>query len=404
MTDTTVDRIEQIGDDFHSDPHAYYRRWRGNGPVQHVRGTRGATFWVIIGYAEARAALTDPRLRKGIAGIAEILRAHGQALFEDAGALNAHMLNSDPPDHTRLRKLVNRAFTPRHVAAMRPRIEEITATLLDDMAGHEQVDLLAAFANPLPTTVICELLGVPLADRDDFQGWTKVLIGVSGGPEDAPAAAAAMTGYLRGLIAAKRATPAEDLLSGLVHAVDEGDSLTENELVSMSFLLLLAGHETTVNLIGNGMYRLLQNPAQHRALLADPTAIPAAVEEFLRYDGPVGWATLRYTAEAVRIGETDIPAGELVYVALSAANRDPARYPNPDHLDLTADPTGHLGFGHGLHFCVGAPLARLEATTAFTALLSRFPHLRLADETFTPHWQTNVVLRGLDRLPIRLQP
>lgn len=404
MADSTVQHLEQIGDDFHADPHAYYRRWRPNGPVHQLRGNRGATFWVVIGYAEARTALTDPRFRKGIAGLREVLEAHGQELFEDTAALSGHMLNTDPPDHTRLRKLVNHAFTPRHVAAMRPRIEEITAALLDELTDRDEVDLLAVFANPLPTIVICELLGVPLEDRDDFRAWNKVLIGGGATAEQAQAAAAAMGGYLRGLIAAKRAAPVDDLLSGLVHAVDAGDSLSEDELVSMSFLLLLAGHETTVNLIGNGLYRLLQDPAQFEALRADPSAIPAAVEEFLRYDGPVGWATLRYTVEPVKLGETEIPAGELVYVAVSAANRDPARYAHHDRLDVTADASAHLGFGHGLHFCVGAPLARLEAVTAFTALLARYPDLRLADETFTPHWQTNVVLRGLDRLPIRLHP
>ncbi|MFE7718098.1 cytochrome P450 [Nocardia rhizosphaerihabitans] len=405
MADTTAAaRVESIGADFFDDPHAHYRRWRAAGPVHRVRFPDDVVRWVVVGYAEARVALADPRLRKDMATAAAILDGKRTAPTDpNALALLTHMLSTDPPGHTRLRKLVNKAFTTRQVAALRPRIEQITAELLDAMAGADEVDLMEAFANPLPVTVICELLGVPFDDRDDFQAWTRALVGVVGEEEHRPAAAAAMAKYLSELVRAKQTRPADDLLSELVLADDDGDRLTDPELVAMAFLLLVAGHETTVNLIGNGVNALLRHPDQWQALCADPTGIPAAIEEFLRFDGPVDMATVRYTDEPVTLGGTEIPAGELVYVALAAANRDPARFTDPDALTTDGHPTGHLAFGHGIHFCVGAPLARLEAEIAFTALLRRFPGLRLAESAATVRWQTSTLIRGLLELPVRVR-
>ncbi|MFC9896273.1 cytochrome P450 [Nocardia sp. NPDC127579] len=398
--------VKSVDSDFYADPHRYYERWRQDGPVHRVRLASGVASWVIIGYAEGRAALADPRLRKNVTDMYELFRRKDAEILtnESSQALNSHMLNSDPPDHTRLRKLVTKAFTPRRVAALRPRIEAITAALLDEMAEHDEVDLLQAFANPLPVTVICELLGVPFEDRTDFQAWTRVLVGAVDTLEDRAAATLAMAKYLTELIAAKRGAPEEDLLSGLIQPADDGDRLEEQELVAMSFLLLVAGHETTVNLLANGIYHLLRDRAQWDALRADPSGIPAAVEEFLRHEGPVGWSTIRFTAEPVQIGEITIPAGELVYVALSAANRDPARFATPDTLDVTANASGHLAFGHGIHFCVGAPLARMEAEIAFSALLTRFPTLDFADPAYTPDWQHSILFRGLADLPVRPNP
>ncbi|PPJ34438.1 cytochrome P450 [Nocardia nova] len=398
------EQIELVEEDFHDDPHKYYERWRARGPVHKVRFTheRGIPCWVVVGHAEARAALADPRLHKNSAGTIELFRRKGSAVLSnsDARALSTHMLNTDPPEHTRLRKLVNKAFTPRRVAALRPRIEEITAALLDEVAAQDEVELLSAFATPLPVTVICELLGVPFTDRDDFQLWTKILVGAAGDLADHDRASADMGRYLTALLADKRVRPGDDLLSGLATEQDEGDRLTDPELVAMAFLLLVAGHETTVNLIGNGTFALLRSRTQFDALRADPDGIPAAVEEFLRLDGPVGWATVRYTEDPVDIGGTVIPAGELVYVALSAADRDPERYHSPDELDIGRKPSGHVAFGHGIHFCVGAPLARMEAAVAFTALLDRFPKLALAP-SFTPRWQPSLLMRGLTELPVR---
>ena len=405
MADTeTSEPVENVGEEFFADPYAYYRRWREDGPVHRFRLLGSFPMWVIIGYAEARAALADSRLRKDYAEIGRVLRAKDPQASPgpNSAALMSHMLNSDPADHTRLRMLVNKAFTPRRVAALRPRIEQITDELVEAMAGHAQVDLIREFAQPLPVAVICELLGVPFGDREAFQGWTKVLIGNWAGPDERVRASAEMTRYLTELVAVKEREPGEDLLSGLLQARSDADRLDRGELVAMAFLLLVAGHETTVNLIGNGVFALLRNRSQFDALRADGSAIPAAIEELLRFDGPVGWATLRYTAEPVRIGATDIPAGEIVYVALAAAGHDPARFDGADDLNIAADSAGHLAFGYGIHYCVGAPLARLEAGIAFAALIDRFPNLSLA-QGFTPEWQISTIIRGLSELPVRLR-
>ncbi|WP_067680505.1 cytochrome P450 family protein [Nocardia miyunensis] len=408
MVDTEApDRIETVGDDFFADPHAYYRRWRERGPVLQVRLPRtDIPSWVILGYDEGRAALTDARLQKNVAGLRAIFERKNPAARANPGAfdLSAHMLNSDPPDHTRLRKLVNKAFTVRSVAALRTRIQEITDGLLDAMQGRDEVDLIQSFAVLLPVTVICELLGVPFEDREDFQRWTKLLIGgAATTDEEVFAAGSDMSDYLRRLVQAKRAEPGEDLLSGLVHTSDEDDDrFTEQELVSMAFLLLVAGHETTVNLIANGTLALLRNPAQLQALRENPDGVPAAVEEFLRYDGPVGWATVRYTAEPVEIAGVEIPEGELVYIALGAANRDPEHYADPEGLDITGDSGPHLAFGHGIHYCVGAPLARLEADIAFRTLLRRFPDLGPSASDQDPVWQPSLLIHGMTSFPVRL--
>ncbi|MFD3460225.1 cytochrome P450 [Nocardia fluminea] len=407
MADLTAPApVESINADFFDDPHAQYRRWRAEGPVHRVRFPDDVVRWVVVGYPEAKIALADPRFCKDAGQLSAILHSKRDTTATDPNivALLSHMLGTDPPAHTRLRKLVNKAFTARQVALLRPRIEQITASLLDALGDRAEVDLMSDFANPLPVTVICELLGVPFDDRADFQAWTKALVTVVGeGEEDErPAASAAMVGYLAKLVRAKQSEPAEDLLSELVLADDEGDRLTDQELVSMAFLLLVAGHETTVNLIGNGVLALLRNPEQWQALRADPTGVPAAIEEFLRFDGPVDMATARYTAEPVTLGDTEIPADEIVYVALSAANRDPARFAAPDTLATDTPTAGHLAFGHGIHFCVGAPLARMEAEIAFTALLQRFPDLTLSP-TADVHWQTSTLIRGLLELPVRLR-
>ncbi|WP_036567516.1 cytochrome P450 [Nocardia sp. BMG51109] len=418
MVETEIgDRIEEVGDDFHVDPHRYYRRWRERGPIHRVRFSDGTGGWVIIGHAEAREALTEPRLRKSAAGYYRLFGDSAKAAAEaadseaatevngadsDAQVLASHMLNSDPPDHTRLRKLVTKGFTPRRVAALRPRIEQITADLLDEMARHDEVDLVTAFANPLPITVICELLGVPYDDRAEFQSWARTLVSSSGGAEEIAAAFSAMAGYLRDLVAAKRARPGADLLSGLLQVRDDGDQLSERELVAMAFLLLVAGYETTANLIGNATYALLCNRSQFEALCADPSRVPAAVEALLRFDGPVGWATVRYTEEPVRVAGVEIPGGQLVYVALTAANHDPGHHPDAGRLDIGAETSGHLAFGHGIHFCLGAPLARLEAEIAFTQLVRRFPGLRPA-WSGAPEWHRGALIRGLEELPVRLR-
>jgi cytochrome P450 len=307
------------------------------------------------------------------------------------------MLNDDPPDHTRLRKLVTKAFTSRAISRLRPQIERITDDLLDGIDG--ETDLIESFAFPLPIAVISELLGVPHEDRARIQAWSYKFI--SGVPaEPLKIAADEVTAYLRELAAAKRITPAEDLLSDLVHVSDDGDRLSEDELVAMAFLLLIAGHETTVHLLGNAVLSLLRNPKQEELLRGDPSLLPGAVEEFLRTGSPIHIATLRFTAEPVAVGDTEIPAGEFVWISLLAANADEARFEDPYDFDVTRPAGGHLAFGHGIHYCLGAPLARLKGEIAIGRLLARFPSLQLAVDPADLRWRSSTLVRGLRRLPV----
>jgi len=357
----------------------------------------GTPAWLVTGYAEARAALADPRLHKTGPG----WQPEPDSVF---APLERHMLNSDPPDHERLRRLVNKAFTMRRVELLRPRIAAKTAGLLDDMSAQRDVDLLTAFAFPLPITVICELLGIPVADRDDFRTWSATVVSDTAAPAVFEADATAMVRYFLALLAAKRREPADDLLSALISARDDGDRLSENELVSMAFLLLVAGHETTVNLIGSGMLALLLDPAELGRLRADPSLLPGAVEELLRHVNPVNNATYRIASEPVEIGGAHVGRGEAVLVSLSSADRDPSRYADPDRLDVGRDSSGHLAFGHGIHYCLGAPLARLEAEIAFRALLARFGSMQLAVPAETLRWRPSTLIHGLETLPVRLSP
>jgi cytochrome P450 len=400
MTEADMDRgtVEHLGAEYFRDPYAVHARLRAQRPVSAVIMPGGHPAWLVTGYAESRAALADPRLRKSTPG----WQPDPDSVY---GALDGHMLNRDPPDHERLRRLVNKAFTARHVERLRPRITAITAGLLDAISAQREVDLLASFAFPLPITVICELLGIPVADRDDFRKWSASIISDTVAPEVFHADATAMVRYFRALLTAKRRQPADDLLSALVTTRDdEGDRLQENELVSMAFLLMLAGHETTVNLIASGMLALLLNPPELDRLRADPALIGGAVEELLRYVSPVNHATYRVTAEPVEIGGTRIGAGEVVVVGLSSADRDPGRYADPERLDLGRDSSGHLAFGHGIHYCLGAPLARLEAQIAFGALLDRFGSMRLAVPADSLRWRPSTLIPGLEALPVRLFP
>ena len=387
--------VEHLGADYFQDPYSVHARLQAERPVSAVIMPGGMPAWLVTGYAEARAALADPRLRKSPPG----WHPDPDSVY---AALDMHMLNSDPPDHERLRRLVNKAFTTRRVEELRPRITSITTGLLDDISTQRDVDLLASFAFPLPITVICELLGVPVADRDDFRAWSATIVSNTVTPEVFMADATAMVRYITALLADKRREPADDLLSALVLARDEGDRLRENELVSMVFLLLVAGHETTVNLIASGMLALVLNPGEFGRLRADRSLVGGAVEELLRYANPVNHATYRFTSEPVEIGGAHIGQGEPVVVALSAANRDPSRFAEPGRLDLGRDSSGHLAFGHGIHYCLGAPLARLEAEIAFSGLLERFGSMTLAVPADLLRWRPSTLIHGLEALPVRL--
>ena len=395
---------EELPSGYFQDPLAYFARMRAKGPVTPVRMPEGFRAWMITGYPEARAALADPRLAKDWIGK---LQPEGFEPDPVTGYLGVHLLNADPPGHTRLRKLVTKAFTARRVAALRPRIEEITASLLDDMSGRksadpETVDLIEAFAFPLPITVICELLGIPAADRDEFKSWSHAIVSSVAPREEFMAAGTAMFHYFTDLVAAKRRSPSGDLVSALIEARDSGDSLDERELLAMMFLLLVAGHETTTNLIASGTLALLTHPAELDRLRADWSLLPAAIEELLRYSNPLNHATERFTTEPVTIGGVTIPAREVVLCVTSSGNRDPSRFPDPDRLDLGRDATGHLAFGHGIHYCLGAPLARLEGEVAFRALLSRYPALALAVPESALRWRSSSLIHGLETLPVHL--
>ncbi|WP_204040738.1 cytochrome P450 family protein [Acrocarpospora phusangensis] len=395
MTTTPHD----LGPDFLQDQHRAFALLRETGPVRQILTPQGQRMWMVTRYQEARDALTDPALSKDIHTARARFDPYTLAVagLELGGALSEHMLNTDPPEHTRLRRQIGRAFTSRRVRELRPRIEQIAATLLDDLAALGEADLLSVYAFPLPITVICELLGVPKEDQDDFRSWSTAMARLNS--EQAGAAAMAIAGYLGQLIAAKRAAPSDDLLSDLITAED--DPLNDREMLAMAFLLLVAGHETTVNLIGNAVLALDQNPGQRDLLRTRPELLPSAIEEFLRYDGPITLATVRFALRATEIGGTPIPENDFVLISLAGANRDDRRFPHGEHLRVDQDATGHLAFGHGAHHCVGAPLARLEAEIALRALFTRFPHLTVSPAS-TLHWRGAMLLHGLETLPVRV--
>ncbi|MGW5423322.1 cytochrome P450 family protein [Streptomyces sp. NPDC003943] len=390
----SVIQLGEYGADFTADPYPYYAKLRESGPVHEVVTPDGMPAWLVVGYEEARAALADQRLSKSFSDF-------GPERPQDE-IIGPNLLILDPPDHTRLRKLVAGEFTGRRVEALRPRVQELTDELLDAMAPAGRADLVDSFAFPLPITVICELLGVPTADRDTFRAWSNALVAPTGDPSEQEAAAVGFYGYLDELIEDKRAAgPQDDLLSALIATrAEDGDRLSLPELRALAYLLLIAGHETTVNLIANTVRALLTHPEQLAALRSDFGLIDAAVEEGLRYDGPVENATLRFTKEPITLGGAEIPAGAIVLVGLASGARDPGRFPEPDRFDIGRDPRGHLAFGHGIHYCLGAPLARLEGKTAIESLLRRFPRLELDPDAAPWEWLPGMLIRGTRRLPV----
>jgi cytochrome P450 len=381
--------------------HAAYAALAAAGPVHRVTLPNGTRAWLVTGYDAVRAVLTDPRLVKNPSW------TPGGDLLppEIHAAMNSDLLHRDPPDHTRLRRLVSGAFTRRRVQALAPRVQQIADGLLDDLvdalAERGTADLIAAYAYPLPITVIGELLGVPDRDQAGFRDWSTTLVtGPAIGREPWVDAATAMVGYVHELVATKRTHPADDLLSALIDARDGADRLTEDELTSMVFLLLLAGHETTVNLIGNGVHTLLTHPERLALLSAEPERLQATIEELLRFDGPVQVATFRWTTAPVVIGDTVVPADELVIPGLLAANRDPDRITDADTFDPARPEVAHLAFGHGVHHCLGASLARLEGRIALGSLLARVPDLRLAVPATDLRLRAGVLMHGLAALPV----
>jgi cytochrome P450 len=384
--------------EFHANPYPFYRRLREEDPVH----ASPLGVWILTRYDDAVMALRDPRF--GREGMADRLEA--QLGMAPDPSRTRDMLFRDPPDHTRLRALVSRAFTPRVVEAMRPHIQEIVDSLLDRVESAHAMEVIEDLAYPLPVTVICEMLGVPTSDRDVFKQWSADIARsldaaiLPAGSEVIPRgrdARAALGEYFRSLIAMRRKNPQADLLSGLIAAEEEGNKLSEGELLATCMLLLIAGHETTVNLIGNGILALLRHPDQLALVRDDPALVPTAVEELLRYDGPVQ-RTGRMTMADVEIGGVQIPKGSVVVAVIGAANRDPAHFSDPERLDVTRRDNRHIAFGFGIHFCLGAPLARIEGQVAIGTLLRRWRGLKLVSDT--PEWRESSVLRGLKTLPV----
>ncbi|WP_405483984.1 cytochrome P450 [Streptomyces sp. NBC_00009] len=383
-------------DELIDSPYDVYSRLRDTSPVRRIAGPNGDPAWIVTRYADVRAALADPRLSLNKKYALE----GAYRGFSLPPALDANLLNMDPPDHTRIRRLVGRAFTAHRVEQLRSPIRETADRLLDSLGSHGSTDLIAAYAGPLPIVIICELLGIPDDRRPDFRAWTDALVAPDPGrPHAAKEAVVAMLGFFAELLAHKREQPGADLLSDLIRVRDtDGDHLSEDELTSLAFLILFAGYENTVQLIGNAVLALLRHPEQLAALRRDTSKLPAAVEEFARYEGPALLAIRRFPTEDMAIGGVTVPAGETVLVSLSAANRDPARFADPDRLDLERDAGGHLALGHGIHYCLGAPLARAETEIALAALLDRFKVIEPAQED--SQWRPSMRARGLLTLPV----
>lgn len=399
MTDLATGPV--FTDDYWREPFAVLGEVRDQAPVREVDLPEGGTTWLVTRYADARAVMADPRFVKDFRNsLPEDQRANVPGIPSPSGDM---MLLNDPPVHTRLRKLVVKAFTVRRVAALRPRIETIAGALLAGLPIAEPVDLVDTYAVPLPTAVICELLGVPVEDQDAFGAWSRTMIDDSG-EAATHQASASLAAYLSELVERKRVEPDEALISALIEVSEEGEQLSTSEIVAMGMLLLIAGHETTATLITTAVEAMLDDHAlRDRLAAADSEELRAAIEEFLRWGSPIAQAPLRFAAEDVEFDGVVVPRGAMVMVSLAAANHDPARFERPDDYEELRDTTGHLAFGHGLHFCLGASLARLEAEVALRTLLDRFPAF-VAGSDVPLERRRSVLVNAWARLPVVLDP
>jgi cytochrome P450 PksS len=401
-----------------------YAAMREEGPVTRVTLPDGRPLWLVTRYAEAIAflkdharfandpanALNDEEYAQLFQDVTGDLTPEQQELAAQTDEiLSRNLLAVDPPDHSRLRRLVAIPFTPKFVEGLRPRIQTIANALLDAVAarsettGRREMELIDDFAYPLPLTVIAEMLGIPLTHREQFRAWSQAAVSFSPADPANPAITVKLIefiAYLRGLVADKRANPSDDLISGLVLAEAEGDKLSENELLSMIFLLIVAGHETTVNLIGNGMLALFDNPEQYARLRENPDLVKTAIEEMLRYAGPVEINLARWVRADTELGGQFLRRGEQIVAVLASDNRDETQFPAPETFDIAREPNRHLAFGTGIHACLGAALARLEGQIAFTTLLARMPDLALAIPRDEVAWRGGTFLRGLMRMPV----
>ncbi len=398
-------QVNIVSAEFKANPFPLLARLRASEPVYRTTlpDKVRTPVWLVTRHEDVNALLKDERFVKNrrSALTPEQLRRLPWVppMFRP---LERNMLDLDQPDHTRLRSLVHKAFTPRLVERMRERVQTLADELLEGVAHSGEMDLINDYALPLPVTIITEILGVPTTDRHKFHKWSKAVVSLS-----SPNATVRVIPsvwmfirYLRRFFKVRRRDPRDDLASALIQAEEAGDRLSEDELLAMVFLLLIAGHETTVNLIGSGTLALLEHPEQMEKLRRDPELIKLAVEELLRYTAPVLMTTERYAREDVTLHGVTIPRGEMTFGVIGSANRDENVFDNPDALDITREPNRHLSFGQGIHFCLGAPLARMEAQIAVNTLLRRMPDLRLKVSPDSLRWRPSMMLRGLDSLPV----
>lgn len=390
---------------FKANPYPYYARLREEAPVYHFAGAMREKAWLVTRYDDVSLVLKHASLTKDPFSSVASKRREGMSwLIKVFEPLMQNMLSKDPPIHTRLRSLVHKAFTPKLIERLRSRVQALSDRLLDEAARRGSMELVGQYALIVPVTIIAEMLGVPPEDYRKFQRWSNRLISNTnlGDLLLSVPSVWGFTRYLRQLIARRRSALGDDLLSALIQAEEAGERLSAEELVSMVFLLLVAGHETTVNLIAGGTLTLLQHPEQLDRLRKEPALIESAVEELLRFSSPVEISTERFTREDITVGGVTIPRGELIFAAIGSANRDERQFKDPNVLDLGRDPNRHLAFGMGIHYCLGAPLARLEGQIALQTLVTRFPNLRLARPVESLKWRTGVLMRGPKQLPVSL--
>ncbi|TCS92605.1 cytochrome P450 family protein [Hazenella coriacea] len=398
-----IPRLDLFSSEFKKNAYPFYEELRMKDPVYHFILPNGQTAWLITRYEDANAVLKDYRFIKDPKKVYESEQLTKLFPNMENRSLFSHMLASDFPDHTRLRNLAHKAFTPKTIEGLRGQIQEITNTLLDKVQDQGKMNLVDDFAFPLPINVICEMLGVPAKDHVLFREWSNALVESSNQPEKVKQFAPqyiAFIQYIKDLVKEKRQNPKDDLVSALIQAEADGDKLTKEELYSMIFLLIVAGHETTVNLISNGVLALLEHPEQMEQLKSNPELIPSAIEEMLRYYGPVELATNRWANEDILLHDKLIRKGEIVVVALASANRDEVQFKEANRFDITRKNNRHIAFGMGIHYCLGAPLARLEGQIAIQTLLSRMPDLSLNVDRHSLEWRPAYLMRSLVELPV----
>ncbi|MED4256024.1 cytochrome P450 [Priestia megaterium] len=392
-----IKSLDLFSQQFHQNPYDYYEKIRPHQPFAKVKMLNdGHNTWMAFTYKAAEAVLKDNRFIKDMRTVFP-----DEMTDENLPPIAQSMLFVDPPDHHRLRSLVQSGFTPKRIEKLRGRVKEIAREQAKLMSNKGTVDFINAYAFPIPIRVICELLGIPPEDQLDFQRWSNALVDINDDSEY-DKVNVEFVAYLEKLIEQKRVSPKEDLMSHLIQVEEGGERLTVSELYGVVMLLIVAGHETTVNLIANGLLALLTHPEQLALLKADPSLVAQAIEELLRFNGPVEFSTDRWAKESFMFMGQQVEKGDHVIVSLASADHDPAAFANPSTLDITREKSPHLAFGKGIHYCLGAPLARLEGEIAIQVLLEEYPNLTLAAELSELEWRQSLIIRGLKQLPVNL--